>query len=60
MRTNDDRIARDTIGIYLNVTPGIGDPQIKAIVSRLANVLAEFTPITERVVFITPEGERNK
>jgi hypothetical protein len=53
VRTNDDRIARDTIGLYL--TPDIVDPaQIKAIVSRLANVLAEFMPITERAVFITP------
>ena len=53
VRTNDDRIARDTIGLYL--TPDISDPaQIKAMISRLANVLADFMPITERAVFITP------
>ena len=53
VRTNDDRIARDTVGLYL--APDIADPvQIKAIVSRLANVLAEFMPNTERAVFITP------
>ena len=53
VRTNDDRIARDTIGLFL--TPDIADKvQIKAIVSRLANVLAEFMPNTERAVFITP------
>jgi hypothetical protein len=53
VRTNDDRIARDTIGLYLS--PDIVDPsQIKALVSRLANVLAEFMPVTERAVFITP------
>jgi len=53
VRTNDDRIGRDTVGLYL--TPTISDPdQIKAIISRLANVLAEFIAITERAVFITP------
>jgi hypothetical protein len=52
VRNNNDRIARDTIGLFL--TPDIADPdQIKAIVSRLANALAEFMPITERAVFIT-------
>jgi hypothetical protein len=53
LRTNDDRIARDTIGLFL--TPDTADPaQIKALVSRLANVLAEFMPVTDRAVFITP------
>jgi hypothetical protein len=53
VRTNNNRIARDTIGLYL--TPDIADPaQIQALVSRLANVLAEFMPISERAVFITP------
>ena len=53
VRSNDDRIARDTFGLYL--APDINDPvQIKAIVSRLANVLPEFIPISERAVFITP------
>jgi hypothetical protein len=52
VRTNDDRIASDTIGIFL--TPDtIDSNQIKAIVSRLANALAEFMPVTERAVFIT-------
>jgi hypothetical protein len=52
-RTNNDRIARDTIGLFL--TPDIADPaQIKATVSRLANVLDQFMPISERAVFITP------
>ncbi|MER2626765.1 MAG: hypothetical protein ABTS22_22890 [Accumulibacter sp.] len=54
VRTNDDRVARDTIGLFLT-PPGIVDPnETKAIVSRLANALAEFMPITERAVFITP------
>jgi hypothetical protein len=52
-RTNDNRIARDTIGLYL--TPDIADPdEIKAVISRLASVLAEFMPVTARAVFITP------
>ena len=53
IRNNDDRIARDTIGLYL--TPDTVDPvQIKALVSRLANALGAFMPVTERAVFITP------
>lgn len=53
VRTNNDRIARDTIGLYL--TPDTIDPAaIKATVSRLANALGEFMPSSERAVFITP------
>jgi hypothetical protein len=53
VRTNDDRIARDTIGVFL--TPDTNNPDvIKALVSRLANVLGEFMAVTERAVFITP------
>jgi hypothetical protein len=52
-RTNDDRIARDTIGVYL--TPDTNNPDvIKALVSRLANVLGAFMAVTERAVLITP------
>jgi hypothetical protein len=52
VRTNDDRIARDTVGLYLS--PNIADPdQIIAMISRLSNVLSGFMPITERAVFIT-------
>ena len=51
LRTNEDRIARDTIGLFLGT--GTDDPdQISAKLSRLANVLVEFLPITERAVFI--------
>jgi hypothetical protein len=53
VRTNNDRIARDTIGLYL--TPDTTDPAaIKATVSRLANALGEFMPSSDRAVFITP------
>jgi hypothetical protein len=53
VRSNDDRIARDTIGLYL--TPDTVDPaQINALVSRLANSLGDFMPVTERAVFILP------
>jgi len=52
MRTNDDRIARDTVGLFL--TPDTTDPaEIKAMLSRLANELAGFIPVTARAVFIT-------
>jgi hypothetical protein len=53
VRSNEDRIARDTIGLFL--TPDTADPaRIHEIVSKLANVLAGFMPATERAVFITP------
>jgi hypothetical protein len=52
-RTDDDRIARDTVGVYL--TPDTSDPdQIKAIISQLRSVLAEFMPAAARAIFITP------
>jgi hypothetical protein len=52
-RTNDNRVARDTIGLFL--TPDTADPAtVKALVSRLANALADFMPASERAVFITP------
>lgn len=54
VRSNDDRIARDTIGLFLTPTGGTDDATIHATVSRLANVLAAFMPITQRAVFITP------
>ena len=53
VRTSNDRVARDTIGLYL--TPDTVDPnQIKAQVSRLASALGDFLPVSERAVFITP------
>ncbi|MFN2497150.1 MAG: hypothetical protein ABR608_14815 [Pseudonocardiaceae bacterium] len=53
VRTNDNRIARDTVGLYL--TPDIDDEEeIKAVISRLASVLADFIPLSARAVFITP------
>jgi hypothetical protein len=53
-RTNDDRIARDTIGLFLTPAAGADAATIQATISRLANVLAAFMPITQRAVFITP------
>jgi hypothetical protein len=54
VRTNDERVARDTIGLFLT-PPGIVTPEeTSAVVSSLANALAEFMPITERAVFIVP------
>ncbi|MFJ9036651.1 hypothetical protein ACIRF8_08675 [Streptomyces sp. NPDC102406] len=54
VRTNDDRIGRDTVGLFL-APPGTADPdQVKAMVSRLAGVLADAMPVTARPVFIIP------
>lgn len=51
IRTNDNRIARDTVGLYL--TPGTTDPdEVKAMLSRLANELPGFLPVTARAVYI--------
>jgi hypothetical protein len=53
VRTNDDRLARDTIGLY--VAPGAATPdQVDKGISRLRGVLPEFMPATSRAVFIKP------
>jgi hypothetical protein len=53
VRTNADRIARDTVGLYLR--PTTTDPaQVAAAASRLAGALGDFLPVTERAVFIVP------
>jgi hypothetical protein len=53
-RTNSNRIARDTIGLYLTPNPTDTATQIQASITRLANVLPEFMPASERAVFIVP------
>jgi hypothetical protein len=53
VRTNDDHISRDTLGLYL--TPTVTDPaQVDAALDRLTGVLADFQPVTTRSVLITP------
>jgi len=52
-RTDRNRIARDTVGLYL--APTDDAPQVTdEAISRLAGVLAEFMPATARAVFIKP------
>lgn len=52
VRTNEDWYARDTIGIYL--TPDTMDAEKIALgISRIAQVLGEFMPVTDRAVFLT-------
>ena len=56
VRTNDDRIARDTIGLYLAIPvkpPAPAPAAVAAVISRLSGVLTEFLPATDRAVFIT-------
>lgn len=51
-RTNEDWYARDTIGLYLN--PDTMDAEkITLGRSRIAQVLREFMPITDRAVLFT-------
>jgi phage tail-like protein len=51
-RNDDDWIARDTIGIYLD--NDTQDAQlIQAGIERLKPILAEFMPLTDRAVFIS-------
>jgi hypothetical protein len=53
VRTDDDRVSRDTVGLYL--TPTTSDPaQVEAGISQLRSALAEFMPIGARATFITP------
>ncbi|MCP4428757.1 MAG: hypothetical protein GY803_30090 [Chloroflexi bacterium] len=51
-RTNDDWYGRDTIGLYL-APDTMDDDKINNGIIRISRVLAEFMPITDRVVFIT-------
>jgi hypothetical protein len=53
VRTNGNRIARDTVGLYLAPTTADAD-ELEAMLSRLAGVLAEFMPVTARAVLVTP------
>ncbi|WP_435592811.1 hypothetical protein [Nocardia sp. bgisy118] len=49
IRTDDNRIARDTVGLFL--TPTVSEAeQIDLAVSRLRSVLSEFLPVTTRAV----------
>ncbi len=50
-RTNDDRIARDAVGLFLTATTN-DDAAIAAGVTRLAGALPDFMPVTARPVFI--------
>ena len=53
VRTDADRIGRDTVGLYTG--PAAPEPdQMRASVSRLRGVLAEFMPITTRAVIVAP------
>jgi hypothetical protein len=54
VRTGDDRVSRDTVGLFLTPKPGTTPAQVKAATDRLAGVLADFTPVSTRPVFITP------
>jgi hypothetical protein len=57
VRTNHNRIARDTVGLYLappSASTDSDDVQVEAMVSRLASELAAFMPVTTRAVFIRP------
>jgi hypothetical protein len=52
-RTDSNRVARDTVGLYL--APTAAAPQVTdEAISRLAGVLAEFMPVTARAVLIRP------
>ncbi|MFD5406142.1 hypothetical protein [Streptomyces griseorubiginosus] len=52
-RTGDDRISRDTVGLFL--TPDTTDPgRIAEVAGRLAGTLADVTPVSTRPVLITP------
>ncbi|WP_141202930.1 phage tail protein [Streptomyces griseorubiginosus] len=52
-RSADDRISRDTVGLFL--TPDTTDPaRIAEVSGRLAGTLADVTPVSTRPVLITP------
>jgi len=53
-RTDDNRIARDTVGIYLE-TGNTNSNDVDSAISSVKNALVECMPITARAVFIKPE-----
>jgi hypothetical protein len=53
LRTSDNRIAGDTVGIYLQPTTGRLS-QIAGATSRIEEGLNEFMPVSERAVLILP------
>ncbi len=59
VRGNDDRYARDTIGVFL--TPDTtDDDELDQGIERLSSVLREFMPVTDRAVFVTPRDLRTE
>ena len=53
VRDNDDRYARDTIGLFL--TPDtLDEAELDQGIERLTSVLKEFMPVTDRAIFVTP------
>ncbi|MGK8558153.1 hypothetical protein [Nocardia gipuzkoensis] len=51
IRTDRNRIARDTVGLFL--TPGaVDEEQADLVISRLRGVLREFLPVTTRAVIV--------
>ncbi|MFI7690053.1 phage tail protein [Nonomuraea sp. NPDC049655] len=54
-RADKDRIADDTIGVFLTPPRAVDPDQAAEIVTRLGRVLADFVPVTTRPVFIWTE-----
>jgi phage tail-like protein len=54
VRTPRDRIARDTVGLFVDPPVTVTAPQLRAALTRLAGVLPEFMPMTSRFVLVTP------
>ena len=54
-RNNEDRYARDTIGLYLE-NDTMDKEKIDMGIDRIERVLSEFMPITDRAVFITQQA----
>jgi hypothetical protein len=52
--TRGRRIARDTVGLFIDPAPGATPGEVAAARTRLAGVLGEFMPITARFVLATP------
>jgi hypothetical protein len=52
-RTDDDRIARDTVGLFLKADITDED-ELRVAKARLAEALHDFMPVTARAVLITP------
>jgi hypothetical protein len=59
VRDDSNRIARDTVGAFIN-TDTLSDQEVQNGIARLRRVVTEFIPMTDRAVYITEKTTHNE